>query len=296
MEAAREKISVSREWLDLVKRLPPTGRTIVIGATDSGKSTLCRWLMAKLPETSRPALVDTDSGQTQVGPPGCVAWRFAGTSEYEFYFTGDTTAATVPAATLAATYRAVTAAEAAGSKLVLLDTSGYLGGRGGFEFKSAKLELLSPAQVITIGDSPEIKRLLAAWHLDERLTIHRLGHAEQIQQKSREQRTAWRRERWAQQLHGLDLRRISLQGKALSGLPTASELKTRNLTLHDLQGLLLGFHDRRRRGICLGLLHSLDLRGQELLARAPQQAETATGIMFGLLRLTAEGQELGRII
>lgn len=296
MEAAREKIRVSREWLDLVKRVPPTGRTIVIGATDSGKSTLCRWLMAKLPETSRPALVDSDSGQTQVGPPGCVGWRFAGTTGYEFYFTGDTTAATVPAATLAATVRAVRAAEAAGSKLVLLDTSGYLGGRGGFEFKSAKLELLQPAQVIMIGDSPEIKRLLAAWHLDERLTIYRLSQAELIQQKSRDERTAWRRERWAEQLRSLDLRRISLQGKALSGLPTASELRARKLTFQDLQGLLLCFHDRTRRGLCLGLLHTIDLRGHELLAWAPEQAETATGIMFGLLRLTAEGQELGRII
>jgi len=147
-----------------------------------------------------------------------------------------------------------------------------------------------------LGDSPEIKRLLAAWRADDRLTIHRVPQSENLQQKTREQRTAWRRDKWAEQFAGQDLRRIKLPGKALSGLPTASELKARSLTFADLPGLLVGFHDRQRRGVCLGLLHSLDLRGGELLARAPHTAEDAPGIMFGLLKLTAEGQELGRII
>lgn len=296
MSTAREQIRVSREWLNLLKTLPETGRIAVIGATDAGKSTLCRWLMAKLPESSRPALVDADLGQSQVGPPGCVSWRFAGGSDYQFYFAGDTTASTVTAATLAATCRAVTTAQQRGAGLVLVDTSGYLSGRGGFEFKSAKLELLAPAHAIMIGDSPEIKRLLAGWHADERLTIHRLSHAESIQQKTREQRTTWRQERWAEQFAKLDLRKISLKGKAISGLPTASELKTRKLAPGDLQGLLICFHDRRRRGISLGLLHSLDLHTQSLLARAPKEAEDAPGIMFGLLKISSGGQELGRII
>lgn len=296
MSAAREQIRVSREWLDLVKQLPESGRVIVIGATDSGKTTLCRWLLSRLPEGARAVLTDCDTGQSQVGPPACIGWRFAGHSDYRFFFVGDTTPATMPAVALAATWRAVTEAEAAGGGLILLDTSGYLGGRGGCEFKNAKLELLAPAHVVLIGDSPEIKRLLATSHRDERLTIHRLAQSDSIQQKTRAQRTEWRRSRWAEQFAGLDLRKISLKGKAISGLPTASELRTRNLTFHDLPGLLLGFHDGQRHGMCLGLLHALDLRGHELLARAPKEAETAPGIAFGLLRLTAEGQEIGRII
>lgn len=296
MTTAREQISVSREWLELVKRLPARGRVLVVGGSDSGKTTLCRWLMSKLPMEARPALADADTGQSQVGPPGCVGWRFAGTHDFGFFFAGDTTPATCPVATLAATVRAVRAAEAAGATVVLVDTSGYIGGRGGFDYKCAKVEVLAPAHVIVLGDSPEIKRLLAAWHNDDRVTVHRLSQSERLQQKTREQRTAWRTEKWAEQFAGADLRRISLQGKAVSGLPTATELKARSLTFSDLQGLLVGFHDRQRRGGCLGLLHSLDLRGQELLVRAPQQAEEAAGLAFGLLRVTPEGQELGRIV
>jgi polynucleotide 5'-hydroxyl-kinase GRC3/NOL9 len=296
MTTAKEQIRVSREWLELIQKLPDAGRVVIIGAADAGKTTLCRWLLSRLPESTHPVVVDADLGQTQVGAPGCVGWRFAAEKEHRFFFVGDTTPATTPAVALAATWRAVTEAAGAGGKFTLVDTSGYLGGRGGYELKSAKLELLAPAHVLLLGDSPEIKRLLAAWHRDERLTIHRLAQSDSIQQKTREERTQWRQERWAEQFKALDLRKISLKGKSLSGLPTASELKTRQLTFADLQGLLLGFHDRQRHGVCLGLLHSLDLRGQELVARAPAEAETAPGIMFGLLKLTAAGQELGRII
>jgi polynucleotide 5'-hydroxyl-kinase GRC3/NOL9 len=294
--SAREQIRVSREWLDLVKQLPDAGRVLVIGATDSGKTTLCRWLLSKIPANTRPVLVDADLGQTQIGPPGCVAWRFAGETAYRFFFVGDTTPATAPTVALAALHRAVTGAEAAGAGLTLVDTSGYLDGRGGFELKSAKLDVLAPAHVILIGDNPQTKRLLAAWHQDDRLTIHRLSQSDSIQQKSRPERTEWRQKKWAAQFSGLDLRRVTLKGKCLSGLPTAAELKTRNLTLQDLPGLLLGFTDRHRHGLCLGLLQSLDLPALEMVVRAPPEAETASGIMFGLLKIAADGQELGRIV
>ncbi|MGE5531073.1 MAG: Clp1/GlmU family protein [Bacteroidota bacterium] len=298
--ANREQIRVSRQWLDLVKQLPQEhGRIIVIGGSDTGKTTLCRWLLTKLPQQARPALIDSDIGQSTVGPPSCIGWRFAGATDFEFSFTGDITPATNPTATLAGTVKAVAAAEAAGAAVVLLDTSGYLGGRGGFGLKSAKFELLSsgdaPLQAIFIGDSPDIRRLLAGWCRDPRLIVHRLPQSEVLVQKTRPQRTQWRQERFAEALAGADLRKLSMRNREFSGLPTAAELKAGGHSESDLQGLLLCFHDNQRRGICLGLLHKLDLPNQELLVRAPQAAEQAAGIMFGTLRLTAEGLEIGRL-
>jgi polynucleotide 5'-hydroxyl-kinase GRC3/NOL9 len=269
---------------------------MVLGGGDSGKTTLCRWLLSKFPPEARPALVDSDIGQATIGPPACIAWRFAGKTEFEFTFTGDITPALNPTATLSGTVRAVRAAESAGAGIVLMDTSGYLGGRGGFELKSGKLELLAPLHLICLGDGPDIKRLLAAWQGDPRLTILRLPQAEVLQQKSRQQRAAWRQKRFNEALAGAELRKISLCDKALSGLPTAAELTAAGHETSELQGLLLCFTDNQRRGVCLGLLHSLDLRNQELLVRAQQAAETATGLMFGTLRLTAEGLEIGRIV
>lgn len=308
-EGRKEQIRVSRQWLDLLKQLPlgsgspqENGRIVVIGGSDTGKTTLCRWLLSKLPEQTRPALVDSDIGQSTVGPPACVGWRMAGRTDYEFTFTGDITPATHPTATLAGTCRAVFAAETAGANTVLLDTSGYLSGRGGFELKSAKLELLAPGpgskrplHAILIGDSPEIKRLMAGWYKDPRLTIHRIAQSEVLVQKTRTQRTEWRRQRFAEALAGCDLRRVTLRGKQLIGLPTAAELKAAGHEVSELEGLLVAFGDRQRWGLCLGRLQQLNVKAQEILVRAPQPAEMAESIIFGTLRLTAEGLESGRI-
>ena len=302
-EGRKEQIRVSRQWLALLKALPAeNGRVIVIGGSDSGKTTLCRWLMSKFAESSRPALVDSDIGQSTVGPPACIAWRMGGRTDYQFTFTGDITPATHPTATVAGTCRAVFAAEAAGAKLVLLDTSGYLGGRGGFELKSAKLELLAPGpqsqralHAVLIGDSPEIRRLMAGWYQDTRVTIHRVTQSEVLVQKTRPQRVQWRKERFAEALQGLELRRISLRSKQLIGLPTAAELRAAGHEVSELEGLLVAFGDQQRWGRCLGLLQHLDTKAQEILVRAPQVAEQAQSIIFGTLRLTAEGLEIGRI-
>lgn len=292
----RQQIRVSRPWLDLLKRLPARpGRLVVMGGVDSGKTTFCRWLLSKLPAEARPALVDSDPGQSTIGPPSCLGWRFAGTTACEFVFVGDTTPASNPAATLAGTVKMVRAAEAAGAGFVVVDTSGYVAGRGGYELKSAKLELLAPVQAILLGDSPPLKRLHAAWHGDERVQVHCLPQSEVLTQKSREARAQWRRERFAEALQGAELRKISLRGKRLGGLSTAAELRAEGHEPGELQDLLLCFHDQERRGVCLGLLQTLDLRAQELLVRAPAAAEQAAGIMFGTLRLTADGQEIARL-
>ena len=203
--------------------------------------------------------------------------------------------ATNPCATLAATLRSVRAAEAAGAGQVVIDTSGYLAGRGALELKSAKLDALAPLDLIVLGDAPEIRRLLAAWYRDPRLSIHRLACSEVLLHKSRQERTIFRQQRFAEALAAADLRRVSMVGKALSGLATVSELQAAGHELGDLQGQLLCFHDVQRRGLCLGVLQSLDLKAQEMLVRAPALAEEAAGIMFGSLKLSPQGEELGRL-
>ena len=302
-DGRKEQIRVSRQWLDLLKQLPTdSGRVIVIGGSDTGKTTLCRWLLSKLPEQSRPALVDSDIGQSTVGPPACIGWRMAGRTDSQFTFTGDITPATHPTATVAGTCRAVFAAEAAGANLVLLDTSGYLGGRGGFELKSAKLELLAPGpaakralHAILIGDSPDIRRLMAGWYQDPRLTIHRIAQSEVLVQKTRQQRVEWRQQRFAEALGGTDLRRISLRNKQLIAIPGVTEMKAAGHEVSELEGLLVAFGDKQRWVTCLGLLQQLDVKAQEILVRAPQAAASAESIIFGTLRLTVEGLEIGRI-
>lgn len=287
------QIRISREWLQLLEALPGGGRVLVVGPSDSGKTTLCQWLVGKLRERAPTAWVDADVGQSQVGPPACVGWRMAGAERESFYFVGDVTPATVPLAAAAATARAVHDAEAQGAGVAVIDTTGYLEGEGALALKSAKLELLAPLDLLAVGDSPPVRRLLAAWHRDQRLRVHRVPTAEGLRRKTPAERCEWRQRLFAASFAGCDLRRVGLRGLALSGLPTARELADRGLQWSDLSGLLVGFHDARRRGIVVGLLHSLDLRGGEMVVRTRPEAESAVGVSFGRIRLRPDGASLG---
>lgn len=288
------QVRVSREWLQLLEVLPGCGRIVIVGPADSGKTTLCRWLAGKLRESAPTAWVDADVGQSQIGPPACVGWRLVGAAAEHFYFVGDVTPATAPVETLAATVRAVRDAESQGTGAVVIDTTGYIQGPAALALKSSKLDLLAPVELIALGDSPPVRRLLAAWHRDKRVRVHRVPTAEGLRRKTQAERCEWRQQLFGACFADCDLRSIGLRGLALSGLPTASELGERGLQWSDLAGLLVGFHDAERRGITLGLLHSLDLRGGEMVVRTGPEAEGAVGVIFGRIRLQSDGAGLGR--
>ncbi len=60
-------------------------RAIVIGSVDTGKSTLCRFLLNEAQRAGRSsALLDCDVGQKTVGPPACVTLAEAGSTKLAF--------------------------------------------------------------------------------------------------------------------------------------------------------------------------------------------------------------------
>ena len=68
---------VSPHWKRLASRVvAPHNRVLVIGATDAGKSTLCRYLIDfAAAESLKTALVDADIGQSQIGPPTTIGMK-----------------------------------------------------------------------------------------------------------------------------------------------------------------------------------------------------------------------------
>jgi len=65
-------IRIGEGWDDLVAgilRSDAPERVYVVGATDSGKTTLCRYLVDEAAARTRTAYVDCDTGQSRLGPP-----------------------------------------------------------------------------------------------------------------------------------------------------------------------------------------------------------------------------------
>ena len=65
---------INPDWKRLAKQIVmPNQRVLVLGASDSGKSTFCQYLIDSACAASlKAALVDTDVGQSQIGPPTTV--------------------------------------------------------------------------------------------------------------------------------------------------------------------------------------------------------------------------------
>jgi len=60
------------------------GLYLIIGATDTGKTTLIAALAKHLAKKSAVGIVDADIGQSHIGPPATVGWSIVEKAEFDF--------------------------------------------------------------------------------------------------------------------------------------------------------------------------------------------------------------------
>ncbi len=280
----RRAIRVSREWLGLLDELRRSPcRVMVVGPIDSGKSTLAAWLTERLSESLPVASIDTDVGQSRIGPPATVGLVRSDGDEHH-YFVGDVTPADRAAAMLSGLLRAVDDAERDADSAVIIDTTGYVDGDAALAMKVAKVEMLLPLCVVAIGDSRPVRRIAAAVGDLAGVSLMRVPTADSIAPKSSALRRQYRADRFAEALAGSNLRWIDLHGRAIQGTADGPD--------GERSGLLTGFQDRHHHLVCLGLLKSVDRRGGRILAQASASAEQASGVVFGHICLGSDGRRL----
>src|SRR6266446_6148768 len=130
--------------------------TVVVGASDAGKTTLVAALASELAPRATVGVVDGDVGQSEIGPPttvglGRVRGRIVRLSDAEviaFQFVGVTSPARDIRSVVDATRRMVERARAEHLERVLVDTSGLVLGWPGRELKVRKIEAVDPDLVL----------------------------------------------------------------------------------------------------------------------------------------------------
>lgn len=278
------------EWVELAAGLPDTGRVLLLGSPDCGKTTFGWWLARQLHRRGPVALVDADVGQSRIGPPASVGWYRPGDGRQGFFFVGSVSPERRPATVLQATGQAHDiAAETA--RWVVVDTTGYLQGRTAIVLKGAKIKNLRPVHVVAIGDGDEdLEAVLAPWLEDRAVILHRLQSPSGARTRSVPARAQWRQEAFAAWLSGANLRWVELAGKRIVHEPEPEFYEGSNA--RQLEGLLVGFGDDRDNGLCIGLLRTMDLRGRRMLCLCPEQAAGAARVDFGCLRLEPDGRQI----
>jgi polynucleotide 5'-hydroxyl-kinase GRC3/NOL9 len=156
-------------WDEAVERLAQaSGVAALVGATDVGKTTLTLAAAnAAVRAGRRAAILDTDLGQSEVGPPGTIGVvrleaPVSTLSELQpraLAFVGATSAYGHLLAVVQGTDRLVRHSLSRSDDVVLVDTSGLVAGRLAEKLKLAKLTVLAPGLVALVQRENELERL-----------------------------------------------------------------------------------------------------------------------------------------
>ena len=195
---------VSQHWKKLASQIvKPQQVVLVIGSTDVGKSTFCRFLTDfALAHGLKTALVDTDVGQSQIGPPTTIGMKsfvsenpsvqFNGTAD-RLYFVGDLSPRGHYLEVLTGTRLMVDSAREADTNFIVIDTTGYIHDTPAVTLKQHKIELIKPNHIVCIGRSSELDQITACYSQQDWLNIHYLLPNRNVRSKSSKARSRYRK-------------------------------------------------------------------------------------------------------
>jgi polynucleotide 5'-hydroxyl-kinase GRC3/NOL9 len=188
-------------WEDLFDELLKAGGlAVILGATDSGKSTLVRYLAGRLLEAGiSVCLVDADVGQSALGLPGTISMkrfvRGKDLNDYRFrrmFFVGDVNPAKRVPSMIRGTER-MTSACGRASGMTLIDTTGLISGRVAEVLKIGKIRAINPRHIVALQRKKELDNLLG---LVPDIRVRRLGVSPAAKTRKAAERSAYRRKKF----------------------------------------------------------------------------------------------------
>jgi len=261
------EISAPKEWFGLLDVLEEgEGIAILLGAADTGKSTLANFLISHLCQRGlKVGLVDADIGQSSLGPPATISlalfkshpdWDIL-LSTPEIFFVGSTTPEGHFPIHLKGVKRMVDKVISLGPEVILVDTSGFVSGEAGRELKRRKIDLVSPRFILALQKNEEIEPILEQYKGNTLYKIHRVPLSEQVRSRSMEERRINRTNKFrdyfkSSVIHELAMGEVQIEGDVLDPngalLPTDWSLR--------INGLLIGLKDRNDDTLALGLIRN----------------------------------------
>ena len=261
------EITAPKEWyvpLDILEK--ERGIAIIIGATDTGKSTLAKFVIFNLCQRGlKVALVDADIGQSFLGPPTTMGlslfksdpdWKLL-LSLPEIFFVGSITPEGYFPIHLKGVKRMVDKAVSMAADLILVDTTGLVLGDTGRELKTRKIDLVSPRFILAIQKSEELEPILEHYNESPLLRIFRLPLSEQVRPRSMEERRIYRDDRFREYFKNSSILEFAIEEVRIEGevrdpngdtLPLDWALR--------ISGLLIGLKDSNGETLALGVIRN----------------------------------------
>lgn len=291
-----EGIVVPEDWKQLLKKIrrrKPSNIIFVIGAVDTGKSVFSQFLFRKLSKTDFAALIDSDLGQSTIGPPTTVGLAVCKGPKSRFKplslrFVGSTSPRGHMLQTIVAVKRLVEKALALGAKNVVIDTSGFISGVIGHEFKFQKIDLVGPTLLIALEKEKELEALLRNLSQRRKVSLYRLKVPEEaVRTKSIDERRLYRQRRFGSYFESARLRHIHMQRVGLHGIVPDLTVKQK------WKNLLIGLCDGENNTLALGIIEDIDFSTGVISCITPlKKIDKVQTIQFGSIYLDKNGMEL----
>jgi len=260
------------------------GVTLVMGGTDTGKTTLIRQLASSLCEHARTAVVDSDVGQSWVGPPACVgACLVRGVLSPRnraevLHFVGNFSPQGHFLPLLSGLVRLVEWAKAKGAVHILGDTTGFVTGGAALELKYHKVELIRPDHVILLERGKELRPLMNLFRNKKHMEIHVAGSPGAARSTGLEERRNNREE--SLKLYFQDA--LSFSVPLNSAMMINPDTWHEALERHDLVDRLVGLLDGDGRTLAMGVIRQIQVPKETLVVETPLKSiEGLTHLRLG---------------
>jgi len=264
---------------------------VVIGASDSGKTTLVEDILELSLKRFKVGIVDMDLGQSHLGPPTTIAWglvekKFEGWDKVKvegFYFVGNTS----PIGNLLPT---ITGARLICDKAlkradkVIVDTTGLIREGVGKALKLSIVDIIRPQLLLALQKKDELEHILIP--LKGMLTpkIFKIPVPSEINPKNYLIRRSYREKKFKDYFKDACLREISLEKVGTSASLTQPFINH-----------LVSLRDKQGKDVALGIIEKLNSKRQRIYIYTPlkkEQIGTIVHITLGKIKITREGKQL----
>ena len=229
-EAKMEKLSetmIPSEWRvaaeNILSQRERPITCIVLGDVDSGKTTFCTYLANyALSNGLKVGIIDKDPGQTEVSVPTTIGLGIIDKPIYSLEqveaitarFIGSTSPANVIQRVITATKQLYEEALSKGCDLIIVNTSGWVNGRGARELKYGVISSIHPQYAVLIQKANEVEHLIKPFEKSD-INIIRVQPSPAIKSKTKDERRARRESIYRNYFAKAKVRKLSLSSTKL---------------------------------------------------------------------------------
>jgi polynucleotide 5'-hydroxyl-kinase GRC3/NOL9 len=245
--------------------------SMVIGRSDTGKTTFIERLADHLSQKTEVGIVDLDMGQSHIGPPSTIAWgRMKGGFKSwqdikvkDFYFTGALSplGSLLPAVTGA---KLITEKALGLCNKIIIDTTGLINEPDGRVLKQFKVDLLKPDIIIALERSGELENILKSFTFYKIPKVLRIPVLKRTGTKSTALRSEHRMNQFRTYFKNAEEMTVSLENIGIRF--TRGPVRFNNV---ELKNRIISFRDEKNMDMALGIVKEVHARKKTLVVHSP---------------------------